>query len=153
MLETTVSAKVGRYLAGLADRLKDNSNFMAYVLSVYQTQERLDDRTLAEHLGTTLDMLSRLALCTRPAAESAQFADQVRQIAAYASADPAMTANTIRQVSSLEGLAKRPEAVKSERLGDRQLYSEAGLLAAARDHSETDNYQSAASEEESSMED
>ena len=152
MAEMTVSAKVGRYLAGLAHRLKDNPDFMAYVLTIYQTQERLDDSALAEHLGTTLDALSRLALCKRPEAVSARFADQVRQIAAYISADPAVLANVIRQVDSLEALAKRPMALDSEKLGFRQLRSQAGLLAAARDRSETGDEQSSSSEEEPSSE-
>ena len=153
MGEMTVSAKVGKYLAGLANRLKDNPGFMAYVLSVYQTQERLDDTALAEHLGTTVDLLSRLALCKRPSTESARFADQVRQIAAYVSTDPAVVANVIRQVGGLETLGRRPVALDSDRQATRQSHTKAGLLAAARDRSEADSDQSLPSEQESSRED
>jgi len=153
MGKMTVSAKVGKYLAGLARRLKDNPGFMAYVLSVYQTQERLDDTALAEHLGTTVDLLSRLALCKRPSTASDRFADQVRQIAAYISTDPATVANIIRQVGSLETLAKRPAALDSDRQTARRSHAEAGLLAAARDRGEADSDQSPPSEQESSRED
>ena len=116
MTEMAVSAKAGKYLAGLARRLKDNPNFMGYVLAVYQAQERMDDSALAEHLDTTLDMLSRLALCKRPETISVEFADQVRQIATYINADPVMLANVVRQVDSLEELAKRPKALDSKGL-------------------------------------
>jgi len=153
MADMTVSAKVGKYLAGLAHRLRDNPSFMAYVLTVYQAQERLHDDALAERLGITLDMLSRLALCKRPAAESVGFADQVRQIAAYTNVNPMVVANVVRQVDSLEALAKRPKASDSEKPGVRQLHPEAGLLAAARDRGETDDNQSPSSEEKSSLED
>jgi hypothetical protein len=153
MSKAMVSAKVGRYLAGLAHRLKGNPDFMAYVLSVYQTQECLDDRALAEHLRTTVEMLPRLALCKRPSTESARFADQVRQIAAYVSTDPAVVANVIRQVGSLEALARRPVVLDSDEQPTRQPYTEAGLLAAARDRSEADSDQSPSPEQESSRED
>jgi hypothetical protein len=152
MAEMTVSAKVGRYLAGLAHRLEDNPDFMAYVLTAYQAQERLDDSALAEHLGTTLDMLSRLALCRRPEAEAAGFADQVRQIAAYIDADPVALASVVRQVDSLQALAKRPATLDSEAPSVLQLRSRAGLLAAARDRSETEDEQPSPSEEGSSSE-
>jgi hypothetical protein len=142
MAEMTMSAKVGRYLAGLARRLKDDPGFMAYVLTVYQTQERLDDSALAERLGTSLEMLARLALCRRPDSEPAKFASQVRQIATYVGTDPALLANVARQVHSLDTLATRPILPQAEKQKIGWLPSDAGLLAAARDRDETEDEQS-----------
>jgi hypothetical protein len=153
MGETTASANASRYLAGLARRLKDNPDFMAYVLSVYQTQERLDDTALAERLGTSLDMLSRLALCKRPSTKPEQFADQVRQITVYVGIDSGVLANVIRQVDSLEALERQATALDSDRQATYRSHTEAGLLAAARDRSEAYSEESPSSEQESSAED
>ena len=100
MCEITVSAKVGECIIGLAHRLKDNPGFMAYILSIYQMQEYLDDESLAEHFGITVDMLARLALCKCPSVEPGRFDSQIRQIASYVSIEPALLADVIRQVNS-----------------------------------------------------
>ena len=75
---------------------------MAYVLTTYQRQERLSDDALSQYLNATPAAMPRLALCKRPASDSPQFADQIRQIADYAGVDAVQLANMVRQVSSLD---------------------------------------------------
>jgi hypothetical protein len=152
MAEINMSARVGRYLAGLARRLKDDPIYMAYVLKVYQKQEHLHDDALAEYLNISTLMLTRLALCKRPVADSTLFADEVRQIAIYVSADPAILAHIIRQVHILEKLAMRPEPPQTEQPNIGWLPAEAGLLAAARDRGEVDDEENP-DEQEASDED
>jgi hypothetical protein len=137
MSEMTVSEKVESYLTGLTKRLKDNPGFMAYVLTTYQVQEHLHDDVLAERLDISPKMLARLALCKRPIAESSEFADQVRQIAAYTGIEPAILANIIRQVDGLNSLSGRPEGLDSTRSSARQqLYPQVEVFTAARDRCE-----------------
>jgi hypothetical protein len=94
-------------------------------------------------------MLARLALCRRPGADSVEFADQVRQIAAYTGIRAAVLANVIRQVDSLESLAGRPETPDSTELSALQPYPQLGLLAAARDRCEIEEEQEPSSSEHS----
>jgi len=136
MTETPVSLRVTKQLSGLVRRLRDNPDFMAFVLAAYQRQERLSDDALAKYLNTTPAMLPRLALCKRPASNSPQFADQVRQIAAYTDIDAAKLANMVRQVDTLEKLAEQPEVLESEKAGAQQIELRPGLLAATRDRYE-----------------
>jgi hypothetical protein len=138
MSEVAVSARVDEYLVGLARRLRENPDFMAYVLAVYQAQEHLQNDDLVDRLNLRANMLARLALCKRPSAESPDFADQVRQIAAYAGVEPAVLAAVIRQVDSLEPLAGRPESLDAKRAGRSWSYEHTGLLTAARDRCELD---------------
>ena len=113
---------------------------MAYVLATYQRQERLSDDALVRYLDTTPATIPRLALCKRPASDSPQFADQIRRIADYTGVDVAHLANMVRQVSSLEKLAERPDVPHSEeKAGVRQVQLQPRLLAAARDRSESDD--------------
>ncbi len=113
----------------LARRLEGNADFMASALALYRKQDRMDDRALAEQLGTSEDMLLRLALCKRPQSESPQFADQVRQMAQYVRIEAGRLANLLREIESLEQFSQLPEA--------RQAPLGSGLLAAARDRDES----------------
>lgn len=114
----------------LAQRLRTNPSFMAWVLGSYQKQERISTLQLEERLELSPHMLARLALCKRPDTNSPDFRKQVSQIAQYVSMDPARLANLIRQVESLDGLAKLPGAAANEKQAPSL---NAGLLAAARD--------------------
>lgn len=150
MTDPGMTPDVDKQLASLAARLRDNPGFMAYVLAKYEQQERLSDETLAKDLGVTPAKLSRLALCKRPTGNSPQFADQVRQIAAYIGVDAAELARIIRQVDSLETLSQRHQGSKAEEARTGQLQLGRGLLAAARDRTEeSENDSSSTSEEES----
>jgi hypothetical protein len=135
------SSRVTEQLAGLAHRLQDNPDFMAYVLAIYKKQERLSEGTLTEHLSTTPAKLTRLALCRRPDSNSHKFADQVRQIAAYTGIDAAQVANIIRQVDSLKKLYERPKILDSGEADIPRRQLQPGLLAAARDRSESEDDQ------------
>src|SRR5437588_12207338 len=85
-------------LATLAQRLAGEQNFLACVLQAYRQPENLSDDALAARLHTSPEMLTRLALCKRPKVDSPQFAEDVRQIAAYAQVDAAELAILIREV-------------------------------------------------------
>lgn len=142
-----------RQLQSLARRLQDNRAFMAYVLAAYQEQEGLDDAGLIERLGITPAMLARLALCRRPDAGSPQFADQIRQIAAYTQTDAGQLAMILRQVGALETLATRPETADAPEADRHALQLRPGLLAAARDRGESDEYRTSAPDEPEREED
>jgi hypothetical protein len=93
-------------------------------------------------------MLVRLALCKRPVAESPQFAEQARQIAAYTHIDAAQLAHIVRQVDSLAKLSERPEAPQPEETNAKTAPFYRGLLAAARDRTEADQEDPAATDQE-----
>lgn len=113
----------------LAAKLKENQNFLAWVLSTYQQKEHIDDERLIAHLKTTPDMLVRLALCKCPNPNSSTFASQIREISTYTNTEPFDLANIIRQVDALEILSKIPHKESSQTIGRLA----PGLLAAARD--------------------
>jgi hypothetical protein len=120
--------------SGLALKLQRDPRFMAYVLAAYQRQESLSDEELAEALGTLPELITRLALCRRPAASAPQFAEQVRELADYTLTDEAQLAGILRQVDGLKRLAALPAAVPE---GEAQVgLSLSGVLAAARDREE-----------------
>jgi hypothetical protein len=153
MTKTPVSSRVTGQLLGLAHRLREDPEFMAYVLTIYQRQEQLSDDALSQHLNTTPATMPRLALCKRPASDSPQFADQIRQIADYTGVNAAQLANMVRQVSSLEKLASRPTTADSgERASTWQAQLQRGLLAAARDRSDQEEDQPVVSDDEASSE-
>src|SRR5262249_36762132 len=106
----------------LAERLRDNPQFMAHALDVYQRRARLSDAEMARALGATPEMLLRLALCRRPASDAPDFAEQARELADYTLIDEARLARVIREANSL--IESSPNA---GRLG-----SFAGAMAAIR---------------------
>lgn len=148
MTETTMSPNVFKQLAGLASRLQNDPAFMAYVLTIYQKQERLSDDALAAQLGSTPEMLARLALCKRPEVSSTKFADQVRQIAAYTNTDVTQLANIVRQVDSLKTMSERPKVSQPKTTGAQEQRFYPGLLAAARDRTEAAENDEASSSQE-----
>lgn len=125
-------------LADLADRLQSNPTYMAWVLHAYGRKEGLSSDRMISRLGTSADMLTRLALCKRPEADSPLFAEQVRQIAEYTAIDASLLANVIRQVDALVVLAKMP--VVPDTLAGRTSKPPvtSGVLTAARDRVGTD---------------
>ena len=123
-------------LAQLAHRLRNNPMYMSYVLAIYQKQEDLMDEELAQELGTLPALVSRLAICKRPDSSSAQFAEQVRELADYTLIDEAQLAGILRQVDAIEKLAGRPAALSITEMERQSALSPPGLLAAARDRDE-----------------
>jgi hypothetical protein len=90
----------------LVEGLRSNPDYMAYVLSRYQHQEKISDEDLPFALETLPGLVSRLAVCRRPDATAPNFAALVREIADYTLVDEALLASIIRQVSSIDALSK-----------------------------------------------
>ncbi len=123
-------------LQNLVAKLQKNHDFMAWLLSTYKRKERIDDDQLIAQLKTTPEMFVRLALCKCPNPESVAFSSQIREIATYTHIDPAILANVIRQVDTLNILSEIPRKTKELNEGARIITS--GLLAAARDKAENE---------------
>jgi hypothetical protein len=87
-------------LAALAARLQNDPKFMAHTLAAYQRQEGLDDAALAQRLGAPPELLTRLALCQRPDANSPDFAAQVSALSDFTLIDESLLARVIRQTDS-----------------------------------------------------
>jgi hypothetical protein len=147
MAEKEMSSNKTEQLNRLARRLLDNPSFMAYVLAQFQRQERLNDDELAKNLNTPVDTLPRLALCKRPDSGSPQFADQIRQIAAYTNLDAAQLAHIVRQVDFVEKMAKKPQPNQAKELP--QVAPRFGLVAAARDRNEAEESDQSQDDDES----
>jgi hypothetical protein len=124
------------YLTGLARRLQSNREYMAWALREYGQQERLDESELAGVLNLSRGMWIRLSLCKRPDPDSPAFADQVRQLSEYVSADAGMLVNLLRQIDSLSALRDRPPPQPDAGTAPFQSFWRSGLLAAARDRPE-----------------
>lgn len=120
----------------LADRLKDNPDYLAWVFASYQKIERISPTKLIQLFGASPMEFIKIALCKRPMAESPHFAQQVIQIAKFSNIDPAILANIIRQVDSVQALCSKPEALKQGEQDTSATQLRAGLLAAARDRSD-----------------
>jgi hypothetical protein len=136
-------------LAELARRLRNDPRYMSYVLATYQKQEGFMDEDLAQELGTLPALVSRLAVCKRPDTSSAEFAEQVRELADYTLIDEARLASILRQVEAIKKLASRPLAIRTSELEAEPGPSHTGLLAAARDRYEQDSEESPDKDEES----
>ena len=123
-------------LKQLADRLKDNRSYMAWVLAMYQRIERMDEDHLRTYLGTSLEILVRLATCKCPDPATTDFASQVRAIADYTQLDPVILANMIQQATALDTFTNIPYQQKDQSEWVRGLSP--GMLSAARDRAEDD---------------
>lgn len=139
-------------LANLADRLQSDPTYMAWVLRAYSRAEGLSPERLLDRLGIGADMLTRLAICKRPVADSPQFAAQVVQIANYTTLDAGLLANVIRQVDALALLAhmRTAQAAPAGHPASSPILS--GLMAAARDRVEEDKEESTAPKGENTPE-
>jgi len=97
-----------RLLAGLAQRLQEKPDYMAYALAMYKKTENLDDLALCEKLGTLPEMVVRLALCKRPRKVSPDFADQVRELSDFTLIEEAALERIIEYSDSLSESARYP---------------------------------------------
>lgn len=136
-LDTTAESPE-ELLAHLASRLKTDAAFMAGVLAIYQEQEGLTERELSESLGLSDLEMARLSLCKRPDTAERDFADQVRQISNYVSADALKIANMIRQVEATQQFKTWAQTEIPPQEDPRTRALPAGLLSAARDRAEED---------------
>ena len=139
-------------LVALADRLQSDPAYMAWVLQAYSRAEGLSPDRLLGRLGTGAEMLTRLAICKRPEADSPHFAAQVLQIAGYTAVDAGLLANIIRQVDALASLAKLPAAQEAPVARPAGTPIASGLMAAARDRVEEGKEEPAAPKDENSAE-
>jgi hypothetical protein len=130
-----ISPRTMKQLQMLADRLKDNPDYMAWVFASYQKIERISATNLMQILGTSPTEFSKIALCKRPMAESLNFGQQIKQIANYSNTDPSILANIIHQVDSVQALFLKPEGLSQEERDTSVTQLKAGLLAVARDRS------------------
>lgn len=110
-------------LARAAQRAEQQPFFLASVLAAYRATHQLDDASLADLLGCAPDDLVRLALCRRPAPESARFSAEVDHLARRFGLHGDRLAAIIRQVDALTALAQHLQTAAPA----------TGLLRAARD--------------------
>lgn len=123
-----------RLLKQLANRLKDNRGYMAWVLEKYQRSERMDEEHLRAYLGASPEMLVRLATCKCPDSTTADFASQVHAIADYTQLDPVILAQMIQQALALDTFSNIPYHQKDQSEWVRGLSP--GMLSAARDRAD-----------------
>ena len=89
-------------LAALAERLQEDQQYMAYALCAYQRHTGLDDEALARELGTSLEMIVRLALCKRPDVKSASFGKDLRELSNYTLADEKALSQVIQRCFNMD---------------------------------------------------
>lgn len=138
MTDQAPSSEAENYLVRFAQRLTTNTQFMASVLGQYREQEGLGDLVLADLLGISSEMYTRLAMCKRPSADRLYFAAQVKQIAAYVGCDAIQLAQIINQVDAFGAIRQAAEVESSQGAVSRPIAASLGWLAAARDRAEID---------------
>jgi hypothetical protein len=116
-----MNPKVNSTLQLLAQKLRDDPDFMAFVLDQFCSQEGISVLELSEALGIMPEMVTRLALCRKPDPDKVDFAKGVREIADYTLADEAVLANVIRRVSSVHSLGSAKEEAFLAAARDRGL--------------------------------
>lgn len=121
-------------------RLSAETTYMAGAMAQYQRAEQIDDEALAQQLGTTAEMLTRLAMCKRPDPNSARFADEVRQIASFTGSDASVLARLLRQMQALATFAEMPKPTARADAARASRF-EANILAAARDQADASESQ------------
>src|SRR5215213_5186085 len=125
-------------LLNLAIELENDSTFMSHVLAQYCQIEGLDKDALADELGIPLFLFARLALCKRPDADTPNFINEISEIADYVPMDELKLVQIIRAVDSLTVLGNAVSNHETEESTLSNPFS-AGILAAARDHTEDEN--------------
>jgi hypothetical protein len=105
-------------ITALADRVRDDPQFLASALHLYGRSEGLDSEGVAAFLDCSVETLGPLALCLRP--REHDFGGDVGRIAERFGLDAAALAAVVRRADALAALG-------------RERRSEAGSLMAARD--------------------
>lgn len=137
-----ISPRTIAQLQAIARKLRDDPNYMAWILAAYQKFENLTDNQLRIKLGTNEHMLARLALCKRPSPNSPNFQVQINQIAEYSNIGKLTLVNIIRHVDALTALSNQWVGEDREADTNQHLPVQRGLLAASRDKSESETSQS-----------
>jgi hypothetical protein len=105
-----------------------NHFFLAVTLSDFCMFRRMGEDELAKFLGCSPVVLTRLSLCRRPDPDSSRFRSDIERIANILGIKSVQLAQLIREVDTINALAK-VKAMKQE--------SPEGLLAVARDAEES----------------
>jgi hypothetical protein len=92
-----------KLLQGMAERLRNDPDFMAKTLRLYKQQEDCDDEEVARELETSQSILLRLALCKRPDS-TAQIDAQVQQLSDYTGIEATTLSRLIKQVEEFTTL-------------------------------------------------
>ena len=108
----------------MVSRARSDGFFLGKALSDYQAASHIDDAALAAELRCAPETLSRLVLCRWPDDRGPRFAQEVREIAAFAPCDADALIRMLRQVAAVRGFQQGS-------VGSTQ-----GLLMAARDRHE-----------------
>jgi len=112
-------------LARTAERLRRVPGFIAFDLERYHELTQIDP---ADDFDLPRNSLVALGLCRRPRRE--HYAEDVTTIAGKVGATTNVVANFLRGTDAVSGLVSRTQVSDAGQVGD------AGLVAAARDHSE-----------------
>lgn len=112
---------MSRQLDAFARRLAADPAFLASALADYARSEDLDEPELADALGCSVDILTRLRLCLRP--RSDRFEADVQEIATRFGVDADALTKMVRRADVLAGLRQGRAAQR-------------GMLMAARDREE-----------------
>ena len=129
-------------LQAIARKLRDDPEYMAWILAAYQKLENLTDTQLRNKLGTNEHMLARLSLCKRPLPNSPDFQVQINQIVEYSNIDKLTLVNIIRLVDALTAFSSQGSVEDQEAASTHHLTAQRGLLAATRDKSDSETSQS-----------
>lgn len=116
-----MTATTARAMERLVERTANDSQFIAACLAAAGLLR--DRAAAAARLGCSVEQIPRLALCRRPDATGARFADDVRRIAEFVNCDPVRLRDLLRETSAIDRL--RGTADETD-IGQ-------GLLLAARD--------------------
>ncbi len=121
-----VNKNINHLLERAVSRAAESDYFLAKVFKAYEKLEGISASDLAQHLGSTPDVLIRLALCRRPNPDDPhQFKADIEQIARYFDIDDTKLAALVRYVDTLEGFSKSPQLSGAT--------SDQGVLLTARD--------------------
>ena len=106
----------------IADRVRNDSYFLAQVLSKYEILHDISDQQLATYLECKPDGLIRLFLCRLPNVDDRQFQKDIRRIAEFAKCNLDKLVKILREVTAIIALQDETANISSR-----------GLLMAARD--------------------
>jgi len=120
MMDTSRNENQMAILAALAERLREDPQFMAHVLSTYQQLMGVDDNALACELGTRPEMMVRLALCKSPDVTSTSYERDIRDLSEYTLADERVLSRVIRRCGSPAGGAIAAETAQVDITRPRQ---------------------------------
>ena len=94
-------------LSNLAQRLADAPDFLASALAEFARSEKLDDASLAQHLGCTIETLTLLRLCRMPREQRPFFVPDIETVAARFGIAAEILFDVVRRGQTLMHLRNR----------------------------------------------